>query len=141
MEYRRFGNTLIIRLDPGEEILAGLKKAALCEKVKLGRVSGIGATNNFTVGVYDLDKKVFVPHTYTGPHEIVSLSGSVNTMNGEYYSHLHMSAGNSDNIVYGGHLSEATVSPTCEIFLEVIEGSVDREKDPETGINIFKFED
>ena len=139
MEYRRFGQKMVIRLDPGEEILSGLREAAVKENVRLASVSAIGATDNFTVGVYDVQKQIYLQNTYTGPHEIVSLSGSVNTMDGEYYAHIHMSAGNRDNIVYGGHLNEAYVMPTCEIFLDIIDGTVDREKDPVTGINILKF--
>ncbi|MBQ3394324.1 MAG: DNA-binding protein [Oscillospiraceae bacterium] len=141
MEYRRFNNRMVIRFDLGEEILTGIRQAVLQEGIKLAQVSAIGATDRFTVGVYDVEKQVYHQNTYTGPHEIVSLSGSVNTMNGEYYAHIHMSAGNSDNIVYGGHLNEAFVCPTCEMFLDIIDGTVDREKDPKTGINIFKFEE
>ena len=92
MDYRRFGNTIVARFDRGEEITAQLR--ALCEKenIRLASVEALGATDEFTVGVYNVDEHQYHALTFTGAHEIVSLTGTVNTMNGEYYSHLHMSA-------------------------------------------------
>ena len=112
MDYRRFGNTIVARFDRGEEITAQLR--ALCEKenVRLASVEALGATDEFTVGVYNVDEHQYHALTFTGAHEIVSLTGTVNTMNGEYYSHLHMSAANESGAVVGGHLNAARVSAT-----------------------------
>ena len=41
--------------------------------------------------------------------------------------------------VIGGHLNEAVVSATCELFVRKVEGHVGRRLDPETGLNIFDF--
>jgi predicted DNA-binding protein with PD1-like motif len=41
--------------------------------------------------------------------------------------------------VIGGHLNQARISVTCEMFIHILDGQVDREKDPETGINLLKF--
>ena len=57
MEYKRFGSKIVVRMDMGEEILEQLKGVALKENIKLCSVSALGATNDFTVGVYDVDKK------------------------------------------------------------------------------------
>ena len=67
------------------------------------------------------------------------MTGTINTMDGEYYAHLHMSAGNQKGEVFGGHLNRAIVSATCELVITVIDGRVDRVHDEETGLNIFKF--
>lgn len=101
MDYRRFGNTIVARFDRGEEITAQLR--ALCEKenIRLASVEALGATDEFTVGVYNVDEHQYHALTFTGAHEIVSLTGTVNTMNGEYYSHLHMSAANESGAVVG----------------------------------------
>lgn len=39
MEYRRFNNTIVARIDRGEEILAQIKELALKENIKLAHVS------------------------------------------------------------------------------------------------------
>ena len=139
MDYRRFEKTIVARFDRGEEITAQLR--ALCEKenVRLASVEALGATDEFTVGVYNVDEKQYHALTFTGAHEIVSLTGTVNTMNGEYYSHLHMRAPNESGAVVGGHLNAARVSATCEMVIHVIDGTVDRFKDGVTGLNLFKF--
>ena len=89
--------------------------------------------------MYNVDEKQYHALTFTGAHEIVSLTGTVNTMNGKYYSHLHMSAANESGAVVGGHLNSARVSATCEMVIHVIDGTVDRFKDGVTGLNLFKF--
>ena len=42
------------------------------------------------------------------------------TMNDEFYTHIHMSAGNSQGQVFGGHLNRAVVSATCEMVVTVV---------------------
>ena len=139
MDYHRFGDIIVARIDRGEEILTELKKIALAENVKLAEISALGAVDDFTVGVYNVAEKKYYSNHFEGAYEIVSLTGSINTMNGEYYSHLHMSAGNAKGEVFGGHLNYARISATCEMFIHVIDGTVDRYKDEVTGLNLFKF--
>ena len=139
MEYKRFDSTIVARLDRGEEILTEIEKIAKAESIKLAKVSAIGAVNDFTVGVYDVDKKEYKANSFTGDFELLSLSGNINTMKGEYYCHLHMSAGNEKGEVFGGHLNRAVISVTCEMFIDIIDGTVDRKHDDSIGINLFKF--
>ena len=139
MEYRRFGNTIVARIDRGEEILAAIREIARTEHIQLASVSALGATNDFTVGVYNVDEKQYHANDFKGNFEIVSLTGTINTMNGEFYTHLHMSAGNDKGEVFGGHLNRAVVSATCEMVVDVLDGTVDRQYDPVTGLNLFKF--
>lgn len=139
MEYRKFGTTIIARLDKGEEILEKLKKIALREDIKLASVSGLGAVNHFTAGLFNPDEKKYYSNEFNGNFEIVSLTGTINTMNDEFYCHIHMSAGNEKGEVFGGHLSKALISATCELVITIIGGRVDRRFDDEIGLNLFKF--
>lgn len=139
MEYRRFENTIVMRIDKGEEILEKVKEVAIRENIKLASISALGATNDFTVGVFKTEEKKYYSNTFSGDFEIVSLTGTINTMNGEFYSHLHMSAGDSEGKVFGGHLNRAVVSATCEMVINIINGSVDRKFNEEIGLNLFAF--
>ena len=139
MEYKRFENTIIARIDKGEELTEKIKEIAIKENVKLASVSGLGATDDFTVGCYNLAEKKYHPNRFTGDFEIVSLTGTINTMNGEYYSHLHRSAGNRKGEVFGGHLNSAVISVTGEIVITVINGRTDRRFCEECGINKLDF--
>lgn len=140
MEYRRFDNTIFVRIDKGEEILEKMKRVAVLEDVKLANVSALGALSSMTVGIYDLDVKQFFANDFEGMYEIVSLMGTINTMDGEYYSHLHLAAADRKGNVFGGHMSKAVVGATCEMVITVIDGSVDRKKDEVTGLNLFQFD-
>ncbi len=140
MDYRRFKNTIIVcRIDKGEEILEKIKEIALKENIKLANINALGATNDFTVGVFKTEEKKYYSNEFRGDFEIVSLTGTINTMNGEFYTHIHMSAGNDKGEVFGGHLNRAIVSATCEMVINIIDGVVDREFNDEIGLNLFKF--
>lgn len=139
MHYRRFDHHIVARIDKGEEILNTIKEIAVKENITLASVTALGATNDFTVGVYDIDEKKYYSNDFHGNFEIVSLTGTINTMNGGFYTHIHMSAGNHKGEVFGGHLNRAVVSATCEMVITVMDGTVDRCFDEETGLNIFNF--
>ena len=139
MEYRVFGKTVVARIDRGEEILDKLHELAEKEHIKLASVQALGATNDFTVGVFNTETKRYAANHFTGSFEIVSLCGTVNTMDGKFYAHLHMSAGDDRGHVFGGHLNSSVISGTGEIILDIIDGRVDRERSDETGLNVFKF--
>ncbi len=139
MEYRKFNNTIVARIDKGEEILEKIKEIATKENIKLANINALGATNDFTVGVFKTGEKKYYSNNFKGDFEIVSLTGTINTMNGEFYSHIHMSAGNDKGEVFGGHLNRAIVSATCEMVINIIDGTVDREFSDDIGLNLFKF--
>lgn len=126
-------------MDKGEEVVSSLKSICQKEDIKLASVSAIGAVNDITVGVFNPDTKQYKSNRFTGNFEIVSLSGTVTTMKGIPYIHLHMSVGDGNGKVFGGHLNEAKISATCEMVITLIEGEVEREYSEEIGLNLFKF--
>lgn len=140
MDYRRFGDTIVARLDRGEEVHEQLRLIARKEDIKLAQVNGLGAADDVTLGVYIIGEKRYHANHFSGDMEIVSLWGTVSTMGGEYYPHLHMSVSDIRGHVYGGHLTRAVISATCELVIRVIDGSVDRKHLPDIGINVFDFQ-
>ena len=59
MDYRRFQDTLVIRMDRGEEITAQLRKICEKEEITLASVEALGAVDDFTVGVFDTAEKKY----------------------------------------------------------------------------------
>lgn len=140
MEYRKFENTIIARIDKGEEIIEKVKEISLKEQITLASVQALGAVDEFTVGVFKTKEKKYLANHFQGSFEIVSLTGTINTLNNEFYCHLHMSAGNEKGEVFGGHLNKAVVSATCEMVITIIPGRVDRCFNEEIGLNLFQFQ-
>ena len=140
MEYRRFGETYVLRLDRGEEILSCLESFCRTENIKLGSVEGLGASDHVIIGLYDVAKRVYHKSTFDEPMEITSLLGNISTKDGEIYLHLHISLGRADSSVIGGHLNECRISATCELFVRPLSGTVERRLDEdETGLNLYRF--
>lgn len=140
MEFKKFNNKYILRLDRGEEVVETLKKFCKSEKITLGFVQGIGAVNKATVGLFEISTKKYHSTELSGDFEITSLLGNISTMNGEVYLHLHINLADKEHKVYGGHLNSAVISATGEITIEAIEGSVDREFSESVGLNLYKFD-
>ena len=139
MEYRRFKDTLVIRMDKGEEIVEQLTAVAAREHIALAEVSALGAVGSFTAGVFYSGEKEYHSNDFTGDFEIVSLTGTVTEMDGKPYLHLHMSAGDREGRVWGGHLNRAVVSATCEMVVRILDGHVGRAFSPEIGLNLLAF--
>ena len=139
MEYKRSGDKIAARLDKGDDIIEEILKIAEIEKIPFGYVNGIGATDSFTVGVFDLEKSDYEKFSYTGNHEITALSGTISTKDGLPYVHLHISCGNRNGDLIGGHLLKARISLTCEIMIVIADIVADRKFDKEVGINKISF--
>ena len=139
MKYRQHGNTWIVRLDLGEDIIAQLKKLCADEGIGLGRVEAIGAADRAVIGVYDLEKKEYYPEEINEFMEITSLNGNITTMDGKPYIHLHATLADQHHAVHGGHVLEMRVGATCEMFVTVLDGAVGRQKDEGLGINLWTF--
>lgn len=140
MDYRRFDNKIIARFERGEEVHEALKQIALKEDIKLASISAIGATDDFTIGVYKVDDKSYTEKIFKGIFEILGINGTITTKDGKYYPHLHISASDDEGHGLGGHLIRANISVTCEMVIDIIDGRVERKMDDEIGINLFKFD-
>lgn len=140
MEYKKFGNTIIARLDVGDEVMESLKKIVESEKIKLAQINGLGGTNDFTIGVRNHETKKYDPTDYTGRFEIANIHGNVTTLGGNPYLHVHIGCGNEKGEYRGGHLIRCVIGATAEIFITTYDGTIDRKVDPQTDLNVFKFD-
>ena len=139
MEYRRFEDSYVVRLNKGEEVISSLKQLCIDENIKLGEITGLGASDFVEIGVFNVNTKEYNTKKFEGMFEITSLVGNVTTKDGDVYLHIHINFGNEEGLVKGGHLVKATISATSEIILRIIEGNVGRKLNPEIGLNLFDF--
>lgn len=139
MIFKKFGNKYILRIDRGEEIVATLKAFCTNHRIGLGSVTAIGAANRATIGLFNTTTKQYQSTELTGDFEITSLTGNISTMNGEVYLHLHATLSDANYHTFGGHLNTAVVSGTCELIIDVIEGTCEREFSDDVGLNLLKI--
>ena len=140
MEYRKFPQGYVLRLDPGEEIVSSLTRLVADDNIQLASVSAIGAANDVTIGIFNTAEKQYYSQRYQGDYEISALVGSVTRKEGEPYLHLHITIGNPvTGQVHAGHLTSAVISATLELFLQVWDGQVGRKFSDQVGLNLFEF--
>lgn len=137
MVYKTCGDTIVARLEKGEEITAAIR--AICEKegVRAGTIQGLGAVSHAVVGIFDFTQNAYVSNTLDEDMEITALIGNITTKDGELYLHIHATLGDAKGIAHGGHLNEGIISATCELFIRKLDTVIERKADPETGINLL----
>ena len=59
MDYRRFGDKIVVRIDKGEELCEKVLELAGKENIRLAGVTGLGASNDVTLGVFNTASKVY----------------------------------------------------------------------------------
>ncbi len=140
MEYKKSGNSIVARLDMGDEVLSVLLSISAKENIRLAKVSGIGAVSKATIGVFNTGTREYYSRTYAGCYEIASLMGNITAKDGNPYFHVHITIGNTETEeCHSGHLNEAVISATGEIIIELMEGGIGREYSPSVGLNVMKF--
>ncbi|MDF2821710.1 MAG: DNA-binding protein [Clostridiales bacterium] len=140
MEYRRFDQAIFVRLDKGDEVISSLTNICETEKIQLGMVSGLGAVDNISLGIFDTKKKEYFSKQFSGDFEILTLTGNITCKQEDIYIHVHLTIGNVlTNEIYGGHLNNAIVSATVEVVLTVVDGKVGRKFSDMIGLNLLEF--
>ena len=72
MKYKKFDNTIIARIDKGEDIVEQVKNIALKENIKLASIQALGAINDFTVGVFKTSEKKYYANELRGLRNCIS---------------------------------------------------------------------
>jgi hypothetical protein len=142
MEYRKFGDSIYLRLDPGDEVIASLAEVSAREKITAAKISGIGGCKSAVVGVFDLEKKAYNRHEVTALLEMISLDGNVTFYENKPYIHAHATFAyheGDEAKMLSGHLLEAVIGLTAEIVLTPAPGKITRRYVEELGIRVWDF--
>lgn len=137
MQVRREGNDVLMRIDPGEEMVEMLVKWARENGVPSAIITGLGAVRDVSLGYFDLNAGHYVEIPVPRHVEIVSLDGSLAAMDGEPHVHLHVVVSSSGGSCVAGHLFKATISITAELHLTLLQHPIKRIKDPKTGVLLW----
>jgi predicted DNA-binding protein with PD1-like motif len=137
MRIQRFDERFIVRIESGERVVATLVDFLRREGVGFANLSAAGALSSAQIGFWDPDQHEYLYRQFHEQLEIVSFVGNASLRDGEPFLHLHVGLGRSDLSVIGGHLKEAVVHPTIEVWLRTEDLDVRRTKDPATGLDLL----
>lgn len=139
MEFKRFNNDYVVRLNKGENVIESLKELCKDEDIKLAEITGLGASDKVEIGVFNTNTKEYKTKVFEGMFEITSLVGNATRKDGQVYLHIHINFGDVEGSVFGGHLVESKISATSEIIIRKIDGEVGRKLSEEIGLNLLSF--
>lgn len=141
MRYQQFGQRYILRLASGESLIATLTAFLKQAGVQFANVSAAGAVASVRLGYWNADTRQYAFRDFDEQLEVVSFQGNASLKDGEPFLHLHGVFGRSDYSTIGGHVQEARVHPTMEIWLRTEDIPVRRSKDPATGLDLLDLPD
>jgi predicted DNA-binding protein with PD1-like motif len=143
MDYKKFGDSIYVRFNRGDEIISGIMNICRKEKVLSATYSGIGCCSDIVVSSYIPEKDEFLEHKKSGVLELISLIGNISADNNdEIFHHTHAMFSFHDEkynlATTGGHLLSAKVLYTAEIEIKPVQNGVIRRKQNElTGITVW----
>ena len=139
MTFQKINNQFfLIRINRGEKIITSLKKFCLKNKIYGGFFYGIGAFDEVELAHYDVSQKKYSSEKFNLPLELTNISGNVGFFEKELIIHAHATLANKKMQTFGGHLVEAKVSGTAEIFFVKLKKLI-KVLDQETGLKLFSF--
>jgi predicted DNA-binding protein with PD1-like motif len=134
MRYHALGNgTYMMRLDPGDELIASLRQFASEEEVTSGYVTGLGSTSQATLSWLDPEAGEYVKRKFEEPMEVATMSGSISVSaeDGRAFVHLHAVLSPRELLTYSGHVHEARTGTVMEVFIFTFAERIERATVPD----------
>ena len=125
----------LIKLEKGDELLTSILDYVKKNNISAGFLTGIGALKKGKIGYFDVELNKYL-NTKFSEVELVACTGNIakNKETQEPVAHIHIIIADKEGKSFGGHLVEAIVSVTAEIYLVETKPTVFRTKDEETGL-------
>ena len=130
-------NNYVLVLKRGEKLVQNLESFAVSRGIEAAWLSALGAVLQAELAYYDLEKKEYQYHKLDETLEIASLSGNIALFEGKPTLHAHVVLADQNLKTYGGHLKEATIGGTCEVYLKLASGQYKRKQDGGTGLKLL----
>jgi len=110
------------KLEYGSDLLDAITKFCLQNKIKLGRLTAIGAVQKAALAYYEQKTYQYLPHIIDQPLEIVSLLGNISLKDDKPMVHAHIVLSDKNGRVFAGHVAQGTRVFACEIIIENFSG-------------------
>lgn len=140
MRYRQLGEKFVLLLVENEKVIETVTNFCNERQIPAATFNAIGAVKEVELGFYSLAKKEYAWKKAAAELEIDNITGNVCQFKGKPFVHAHATFSDNEMHAFGGHLKEATVGASCEIFLTPLHGRIERQYDEKTGLKLMKLD-
>jgi uncharacterized protein len=132
--------TYVLIFNTGDELANGIKDFAMEQNLADASFKAIGALASVKLGWFNPETKKYQTCVDLKEQlELLSMIGDVAQHDGRPVVHAHVVVGRSNGVTAGGHLLEAHIRPTCEVFLTESPVHLSKALDPASGLILFKL--
>ena len=142
--------SFVIALERGDHLMACLRDFAAEHACRASEFTAIGAVEWARLTYFIVETRDYTEIPLEEQTELLSLNGRITLPEGvdpdspeaesaEPHLHVHCVLGHADGSTIGGHLVEAEVRPTCEVFLTDYPTRLARRTDPDSGLPVLNL--
>lgn len=132
--------TFVVALESGDRLIESIRRFAAEEGLAASEFSAIGALASAKLAYFDPESKEYLDIPVTDQVEIASLNGRITRPEGgegDPHLHVHCVLSRRDGSPVAGHLMEAEVRPTAEVFVTDSPTELHRRTDPDSGLPVI----
>jgi len=134
MQFIQHNRTYFVYLEKGEPVVEVLTNFCKEHNISNGYISGIGAMNNIELGAYDTSRRKYIKKTFKDDHELITYQGNIMLLEDEPFIHAHITIGNHNMEIFGGHLFGAKIAVVGEFIIQKVDGNSKRKLNDEIGL-------
>ncbi len=132
------GRTSALIFETDDDVMASLEAHARRAGTKAAHFTALGAFRSATLAYFDWETKEYVEIPVDEQVEVTSLVGDIGVHDGEVVIHAHCVLGRADGSAITGHLLDARVRPTLELFLTAFDDQLVRRMDDDSGLPLIR---
>lgn len=132
--------TFVVALETGERLIESIRRFAAEQGLAASEFTAIGALASARLAYFDWESKDYVDIPVREQVEIASLNGRITRPEGDAgdpHLHVHCVLSRADGAAIAGHLMDAEVRPTAEVFVTDSPSRLHRRIDPESGLAVI----
>jgi uncharacterized protein len=132
--------TFAVALESGDRLIESITRFAAEHGLAASEFTAIGAFAWARLACFDPDRRGYLDIPVEEQAELASLNGRITRpegREGDPHLHVHCVLSRRDGSTIAGHLMEAEVRPTAEVFITDSPTQLHRRTDPASGLPVL----
>jgi predicted DNA-binding protein with PD1-like motif len=132
--------TFVVALESEDRLIASITRFAAEQGLAAAEFTAIGALASAKLAYFDWESKDYAEIPVDEQIEIASLNGRITRPEGgtgDPHLHVHCVLSRADGSAVAGHLMEAEVRPTAEVYVTDSPTELHRRTEPESGLPVI----